>query len=59
MHVFQRFTLLPNQGPRRPASHPPHAWLPPYPHRSDGELVVALISRHLVRLLKTAPSLQV
>lgn len=28
-------------------------------HRSDGELLVTLISRHLVRLLKTAPSLQV
>ncbi|PSC70468.1 serine threonine-kinase ATR isoform X1 [Micractinium conductrix] len=33
---------------------------PPAPRcGSDGELVVALISRHLVRLLKTAPSLQV
>ena len=27
--------------------------------RSDGELLVTLISKHLVRLLKTAPSLQV
>lgn len=27
--------------------------------RSDGELLVALITRHLVRLLKTAPNLQV
>lgn len=27
--------------------------------RSDGELLVTLITRHLVRLLKTAPNLQV
>ncbi len=29
------------------------------PCRSDGELLVTLITRHLVRLLKTAPNLQV
>lgn len=57
----------------RPAHHypppisPEPALLPPalyptpthHPCRSDGELLVTLISRHLVRILKTAPSLQV
>lgn len=35
------------------------AGMPARPCRSDGELLVTLITRHLVRLLKTAPNLQV